>query len=144
MALTLDDVQKESLRYGPFAFVGSVSPSGTPYVSPVSVAWYDGRLLAFLATNEAKVANIRKNPKVTVHYSVSEATNWDSCILWGDAVIVDDEAGRTSLWDKMGYNLDAFEPGGPGASTHVFMVLEPRRALVLRQYGILGRESWHA
>jgi nitroimidazol reductase NimA-like FMN-containing flavoprotein (pyridoxamine 5'-phosphate oxidase superfamily) len=144
MALTLEEVKADSLRYGRFAFVGTVSPSGTPYVSPVAVAWIGDRLVAFLASNEAKVANARTNPKVTVHFQVSELTNWDSCILWGRASIVDHTEGRRALWDKMGYELAAFEPGGPEADSHVFMVMEPTRATIWRFYGIQGRESWRA
>lgn len=144
MALTLDDVKADSLRYGRFAFVGTVSPSATPYVSPVAVAWHGDQLLAFLASNEAKVANARTNPRVTVHFQISEATNWDSCILWGKATIVDDTEGRRALWDKMGYDLAPFEPGGPEADTHVFMVVDPTRAVIWRQYGLAGRDSWRA
>jgi nitroimidazol reductase NimA-like FMN-containing flavoprotein (pyridoxamine 5'-phosphate oxidase superfamily) len=142
MALTLDDIRKESDRFGRLAFVATVSPSGTPYASPVAVAWHGETILTFLASNEAKVANVRKNPRVSVHFSVSAETDWDSCVVWGDGRIVDDTAGRRGLWDKMGYDCNMFEPGGPAADTHVFLVIEPTRALILRNYGLKGRDSW--
>jgi nitroimidazol reductase NimA-like FMN-containing flavoprotein (pyridoxamine 5'-phosphate oxidase superfamily) len=144
MALTLDQVKDESARFGPFAYFGTVSPSGTPYVSPVAVAWRGDELLAFVATAEAKVANVRANGKLTVHFAVSEATNWDSCILWGEAHVVDTTDERTALWDAMGYDLGRFEPGGPSADTHVFIVMRPTKAVVLRMYGIAGRDEWRA
>lgn len=142
MALTLHDVRVDSARYGRLAFVATVSPSGTPYLSPVTVAWNGDTLLAFLASNEAKVANIRSNPNVSVHFSVSAETDWDSCILWGHGRIIDDTAGRELLWDKMGYDCNLFEPGGPQAPTHVFLEVVPSRAVILRNYGIKGRETW--
>jgi nitroimidazol reductase NimA-like FMN-containing flavoprotein (pyridoxamine 5'-phosphate oxidase superfamily) len=140
--LTFEELRDDSLRYGPIAYLGTVSPSGTPYLSPVAVAWRGGELLAFVATAEAKVANLRANPKLTVHFAVGADTNWDSCILWGDARIVDTTEGRTELWGAMGYDLDRFEPGGPAADTHVFIVLQPSRGRVLRTYGTLGSFGW--
>lgn len=89
MAVTLDDIRRESERFGRIAFVASVSPSGTPYTSPVAVAWNGEAILAFLASNEAKVSNIRTNPRVSVHFAVSAETDWDSCVVWGDGRIID-------------------------------------------------------
>jgi nitroimidazol reductase NimA-like FMN-containing flavoprotein (pyridoxamine 5'-phosphate oxidase superfamily) len=138
----LDDVKSESQRYGALAYVGSGSPSGTPYVSPVSVAWVDDEIVAFVASSEAKVANVRTNPRCSVHYAVSEATNWDSCVVWGVARLVETVEGRRALWDRMGYDLSAFEPGGPEAGSHAFIAVAPDKAVVLRTYGTLGRETW--
>jgi hypothetical protein len=42
----------------------------------------------------------------------------------------------------MGYDLRAFEPGGPESDNHVFMMIEPFRASILRAYGMAGRETW--
>jgi nitroimidazol reductase NimA-like FMN-containing flavoprotein (pyridoxamine 5'-phosphate oxidase superfamily) len=142
MAVTLDDIRRESERFGRIAFVASVSPSGTPYTSPVAVAWNGETILAFLASNEAKVSNIRTNPRVSVHFAVSAETDWDSCVVWGDGRIIDDTAGREALWGKMGYDCNLFEPGGPSADSHVFLEVTPSRALILRNYGIKGRETW--
>lgn len=142
MALTLSEVRADSLRYGRLAFVASVSGSGTPYASPVAVAWNEDTILAFLASNEAKVSNVRSNPKVSVHFFVSEQTDWDSCVVWGQGRIIDDTPGRSALWQKMGYDCSLFEPGGPAADTHVFLEIVPTRALILRNYGIKGRETW--
>ncbi len=140
--ITLADVKADSRRYGPIAYLGTVSPSGTPYTSPVAVNWVDDELVAFLATAEAKVANVRANGRLTAHFAVSEATNWDSCVLWGDARVIDTTEGRRALWDRMGYDLARFEPGGPEADTHVFVSMVPTKAVVLRFYGIQGREEW--
>lgn len=142
MSLTLEQLREESVRFGRLAFIATASRSGTPYASPVTVAWNGDTLLAFLASNEAKVANVRLNPKVSVHFSVSAETDWDSCVLWGTGKIIDDTAGRRALWDKMGYDCNLFEPGGPEADTHVFLEIEPTRGLILRNYGIKGRDSW--
>lgn len=142
MALTLDDLRSDSARYGRLAFIATASPSGTPYASPVAVAWNGDTILAFLASNEAKVANVRRNPKVSVHFSVSAETDWDSCVVWGEGRIIDDTPGRTELWNKMGYDCTLFEPGGPSADTHVFLEIVPTRGLILRNYGIKGRDTW--
>ncbi len=142
--MDLDDVKKDSLRYGPLAYLATVSPTGTPYVSPVSVAWVGDEIVAFLASAEAKVTNVRDNRKLTVHFAVSEASNYDSNILWGEARLIDTVDGRRELWDKMGYDLDAFEPGGPEADSHVFIAMAPSKAVILRKYGVEGRDTWNA
>lgn len=139
---SLQDVRTDSLRYGPLAYVATASPAGDPHVAPVAVAWFDDSILTFVRTDSRKVANLRSNPRASVHFAVGPGTNWDSCIVWGRATIVDDDAGRTDLWDKMGYDLTPFEPGGPTAPTHVFLRIDPDRALILRNYGIAGREQW--
>ncbi len=142
VSLTLADVETESRRFGPFAYVATTGERGEPHLAPVAVNWVDQRIVAFVLTASIKVRNVRQNPRATVHFSVGESTGWDSCIVWGSASIVDTVEGRRSLWDRMGYDLAAFEPGGPEADTHVFLVVEPTRATILRSYGVGGRETW--
>lgn len=140
--LTMTELKAESLRFGRLAYLATVSRSGTPYLSPVTVSWNGDVLLAFVASREAKVKNLRSEPRICVHFGVGADTDWDSCILWGLASIVDDTEGRRRLWDKMGYDCNLFEPGGPSADTHVFVEIEPHRAVILRNYGIKGSLSW--
>lgn len=138
----LDQIVTDSRRYGPVAYVATAGVDGEPHLAPVVVNWVDDRIVAFVLSNSRKVRNARQNPRASVHFAVGESTNWDSCIVWGDVSIVDTTEGRRSLWDRMGYDLAAFEPGGPEADSHVFLVVEPSRATILRSYGIGGRESW--
>ena len=139
---TIGDIRTDSLRYGPIAYVATVSPSGDPHVAPVAVAWSGDDILTFVRTDSRKVANVRRHPRATVHFAVGPTTNWDSCIVWGAVDVIEDDAGREALWDQMGYDLSPFEPGGPTAPTHVFLRVRPDRALILRNYGIAGREQW--
>jgi len=140
--ISLHDVRTDSARYGPLAYVATVSSAGEPHVAPVAVVWFGDSILTFVRTDSRKVANLRMNPRLSVHFAVGPGTNWDSCIVWGNAFVVDDNRGRTERWDKMGYDLSPFEPGGPTAATHVFLRIEPDRATILRNYGIAGREQW--
>ena len=142
--IDLATIESESRRFGPVAYVATTGHDGEPHLAPVAVNWIDGRIVAFVLTTSRKVRNVRQNPRATVHFSVGESTAWDSCIVWGDVEIVDDVAGRRSLWPRMGYDLSAFEPGGPEANSHVFLVISPRRATILRSYGIGGRLTWKA
>ena len=99
-------------------------------------------ICAFVLATSKKVRNVRANPSAAVHYAVSEATDWDSLLVQGTASIVDTVEGRRELWDRMGYDLAAFEPGGPESGGHVFLRITPTKAVVLRMYGIKGRETW--
>jgi nitroimidazol reductase NimA-like FMN-containing flavoprotein (pyridoxamine 5'-phosphate oxidase superfamily) len=140
----LTAVQDQSKRFGSTVFWATTRPDGRPHVVPVAAGWIDGSLTAFVLTSSVKVANVRQNPGAMAHWNVSEATGWDSLMIEGTATVVDDTPGRTSLWDRMGYDLSPFEPGGPSADSHVFLQLAPSRATLLLMYGIKGRHHWRA
>lgn len=140
--ITLDDVKADSRRYGPFAYIATAGTDGEPHLAPVAVNWIDDSIAAFVLSSSRKVRNVKQNPRATVHFAVGESTTWDSCIVWGDARLVDTTAGRSELWDRMGYDLRAFEPGGPESDDHLFLLIEPVRATILRSYGMAGRETW--
>lgn len=139
---TLEDIKSDSRRYGPFAFIATTGSDGEPHLAPVAVNWIGDQVAAFVLSSSRKVRNVRQNPRATVHFSVGEATKWDSCIVWGRARIADTTSERVELWDKMGYDLKAFEPGGPESDNHVFLLIDPVRATILRTYGMAGRDTW--
>ena len=141
-AISLEEVRKESLRYGPIAYIATVSPLHDPHLAPVAVSWFDGDIYAFVLSSSVKVRNARSNPRATVHFAVGANTDRDSCIVWGDVTLLDTTQERQNLWDKMGYDLAPFEPGGPTANSHVFLRIIPTTALILRNYGLAGRETW--
>ncbi len=138
----LASVIAESKRFGSTVFWATTRPDGRPHVVPVAATWIDERLTAFVLTTSVKVANLRHHDAAMAHWNVSESTGWDSLMVEGSASVVDDNAGRTSLWNRMGYDLSPFEPGGPAADTHVFLQLAPTRATLLKMYGINGRHRW--
>ncbi len=140
--MNLEEIKADSRRYGPFAYIATTGSDGEPHLAPVAVNWIGDDIVAFVLSSSRKVRNVRDNPRATVHFSVGESTGWDSCIVWGEAKIVDTTSGRLELWDKMGYDLRAFEPGGPESDNHVFLVIRAKRATVLRSYGMGGRFTW--
>jgi nitroimidazol reductase NimA-like FMN-containing flavoprotein (pyridoxamine 5'-phosphate oxidase superfamily) len=142
--MQLLDVIAESARYGRTAWISTASLDGEPHVVPVAMSWIDHELVGFVLSSGKKVRNLRANPRALVHFQVSEATDWDSLMVWGSASIVDDTNGRRALWDRMGYDLAPFEPGGPESDNHLFVKITPTKATVLRFYGIKGRDTWRA
>ena len=70
----------------------------------------------------------------------------DGVEVWGTAEVFDDLDTKRRLWDGVfDYDLDVFAPGGPdNAPGTAFMAIRPSRALLLRQYGMGGRERWKA
>ena len=141
---TLDHIKEDSRRYGPFAYIATTGQDGEPHLAPVAVNWVDDDIVAFVLSSGRKVRNVKQNPRATVHFSVGPDTNWDSCIVWGRARIESSVEGRRALWGRMGYDLSAFEPGGPESDNHVFLIITPLRATILRAYGAAGREAWNA
>ncbi len=140
----LSAVQQESKRFGSTVFWATTRPDGRPHVVPVAAGWIDASLTAFVLTASVKVANLRHRGYAMAHWTVAESTGWDSLLIEGPVEVVDDTPGRTALWDRMGYDLSPFEPGGPSADTHVFLRLAPTRATLLEMYGIKGRHHWRA
>lgn len=140
--ISLEDVEADSRRYGPFAYIATAGSDGEPHLAPVAVNWIDGSIAAFVLNASRKVRNVKQNPRASVHFAVGEGTNWDSCIVWGSARIADTTSERRDLWNRMGYDLTAFEPGGPESDNHVFLLIEPSRATILRSYGMAGRDVW--
>lgn len=142
MSFSLDQVRVESVRFGPIAYIATVSSNGDPHLAPVAVSWFEDDIYAFVLSSSVKVRNARAHRRATVHFSVGPTTEWDSCIVWGDVDLIETIEGRRNLWDKMGYDLSAFEPGGPESDNHLFFRIRPDRATVLRAYGLGGRETW--
>ena len=145
MTLTLDDVVAEAARLGMWAHVATVTPSGEPHVVPVHPAWFEGRLYALVGPTSKKMRNVASNPSVCVHWQVSDATGFDSLIVWGTGAAVTDDERKVQLWDSaFDYDLAAFSPGGPTSPDTAVLEVVPSRALVLRQFGMGGREEWRA
>lgn len=140
--MELTDVQSEAARLGSRVYVATVRPDGRPHSVPIVMTWLDDKVYGFVANPSVKVTNLRSNPNVQLHWLVAEATNWDSLIIDGTANLIDTTEGRRALWDRMGYDLSLFEPGGPEADSHVFIEVIPERALLLRKYGVEGRDTW--
>ena len=137
-------VQAQSKRFGSTVFWATTRPDGRPHAVPVAASWIDGVLTTFVLTTSVKVANLRANGRAMAHWNVSETTGWDSLMVEGLATVIDNTPGRSALWDRMGYDLSLFEPGGAAADTHVFLRLTPERATLLEMYGIKGRHHWRA
>lgn len=91
-----------------------------------------------------KVRNIAHQPKVAMHWQVTEAG--DGVEIWGTATVHDDIATKRRLWTGMfDYDLNLFSPGGPDDSpTTVFLHIEPERAMAMKFYGINGTTRWQA
>ncbi len=144
--MELDQVIKESARFGGWAHVATVSPSGTPYVTPVHPAWHDDKLVAMVSTGSVKAKNVAGHPSVSVHWQVGESSGFDSLMLWGRARVRDDVETKREMWDGVfDFDLNAFAPGGPdGSPDTAFLEVTPTKAVLLRMYGMSGREVWRA
>ena len=144
--MDLSDVKAEAARLGVWVHLATVSPSGTPYVSPVHPAWEGDTLWTMFGTDSVKAKNVAVNPKVTCHWQVSDQTGFDSLIVWGHGQAHDDVETKRRLWDGVfDYDLGEFAPDGPDDAPGIgFLAITPRRAVLLRQYGMGGRDVWRA
>ena len=96
---------RHAARLGPIVHLSTVRPDGRPHGVPVAVAWVDDHVAAFVRADSVKVANVRSDPRVHLHWQVGPDTNNDSLIVEGLAWVVDSSEGRRRLWGAMGQDL---------------------------------------
>lgn len=142
--MQLDDVKSHAERLGRVVYLATTRPDGRPHNAPVGVAWVGDTVCAFIQNPSVKVQNVQAGSPVHLHWAVSPDTNHDSLVIDGEATVVDTVEGRAALWDRMGYDLSEFEPGGPSSDAHVFLKIVPQRAALLYRFGFDGREAWRA
>jgi PPOX class probable F420-dependent enzyme len=139
--MDLDDVKAETARLSNWAHIATVGADGNPDVVPVWPAWQDDTLWIFTGTNSVKVRNLASNPNVALHWQVD--VSGDGVEVLGRATVDTNLDTKRRLWTGVfTYNLDDFAPGGLESPDNCFVAVRPERALVLRQYGIAGRETW--
>jgi general stress protein 26 len=141
---TLDDIKAFAAGLSPWAHLATVGDDGEPDVVPVHPCWEGDVLWTMCGADSVKARNVAANPKVALHWQVTEVG--DGVELWGTAEVFDDLDTKRRLWDGVfDYDLDVFAPGGPENSpATAFMAIRPNRALLLRQYGMGGKERWRA
>ena len=144
--MDLAEVIEESKNLGEWAHVATISPSGTPYVTPVHPCWDQQILWTMVGSDSVKAKNIQTSPLVSCHWQVSPETNFDSLIIWGHAELFTDLETKQRLWEGVfDYDLNAFAPGGPTESTGTgFMSIIPSKAVLLKGMGMGGRFDWKA
>ena len=112
--MDLEGLIAEHKRFGAIVHLATVTPGGDPHVAPVHADWQGGRLYVMVGTDALKTRNIAANPSVALHYQVSEATGWDSLMLWGRASVLESLEDKRRLWEGVfSYDLNLFSPGGP-------------------------------
>jgi general stress protein 26 len=141
---TLDEIKRFAADLSPWAHIATVGADGEPDVTPVHPCWEGDVLWTMCGTDSVKARNVADNPRVAVHWQVTEAG--DGVELWGTAEVHTDRATKRRLWDGVfDYDLDLFAPGGPDDSpATAFMAIRPNRGLLLRGYGRGGVERWQA
>ena len=144
--MDLSDLKEEHKRFGAIVHLATVTPEGEPHVAPVHADWHEDRLYVMVGTDARKTRNIETNPAVSLHYQVAEHSGWDSLMIWGRAAVLTSLEDKRRLWDGVfSYDLNLFSPGGPDNSPKTcFVEIVPERAVLLRNFGMGGREEWKA
>lgn len=139
--MELSDVKTEIAKYPPFAHLATSTPDGSPHVAPIHPDWDGDTLWVSSFANSVKARNIAENPRVALHWQVDESG--DGVALWGSATVHTDLDTKRRLWNGVfSYDLNAFFPNGPESDGAAFIAIEPERVLVLKQYGMAGRDTW--
>ena len=141
---SLDAVKSFVAGLSPWAHLASVGADNEPDVVPIHPCWEGDTCWSMIGASSVKARNIAANPKVALHWQVTEAG--DGVELWGTAELFTDIETKRRLWEGVfDYDLNAFAPGGPDNSPDTgFLAITPQRAVVLRQYGMGGIDRWRA
>lgn len=138
---TIEDVKAFASNLSPWAHLATIGADGTPDVVPVHPAWDGDTLWVMVTANSVKARNIASNPKVAMHWQVTEAG--DGVELWGTARVHTDVDTKRRLWTGVfDYDLNVFAPDGPEGEGSAFIAVEPERAVIIEQYGIKGLHRW--
>lgn len=142
----LEDIIAHAARFDDTFYLATVSGQGQPHVVPLTGGWQDGRLYTTVAVDGRAARNLAAEPRCCAHYQVSEESGWDSLMLWGEASVLTAVGDKRRLWrGVIPYDLDDWDPGGPDDSPDTgFIEMVPSRALLLRRYGLDGRDEWRA
>ncbi|MEO1058458.1 MAG: pyridoxamine 5'-phosphate oxidase family protein [Actinomycetota bacterium] len=142
--IDLEAVKAAATALSPWAHLATVGADGEPDVVPVHPCWEGETCWSMVGTNSVKARNVAANPKVALHWQVTEVG--DGVEVWGTAELFTDIDTKRRLWDGVfDYDLNAFAPGGPDNSPDTaFLAITPTRALVLKQYGMGGMQRWSA
>jgi PPOX class probable F420-dependent enzyme len=139
--MQLDEVKAESARQSAWAHIATVGADGKPDVVPVMPAWDGDTVWIFIHADSVKARNVAANPDVAMHWQVDESG--DGVEVWGTATLHTDIETKRRLWNGVfPYNLDDFAPEGIEGPNLAFLAIAPERALVLKQYGMAGRDTW--
>ncbi|MGH9193931.1 MAG: pyridoxamine 5'-phosphate oxidase family protein [Acidimicrobiales bacterium] len=148
--MELDEVKAETTRLSNWAHIATVGADGNPDVVPVWPAWPGDTLWIFTGTNSVKVGNIAANPNVALHWQVDESG--DGVELWGTATVATDwtpSAGcgpvcspTTSTTSRSAASSRPITASSPSGRSVPWCSSSPERALVLKQYGMAGRDTW--
>ena len=141
---TLDDVRSIASGLSSWAHLATVGADGEPDVVPIHPCWEGDTMWALVDEKSVKVRNLAANPKVALHWQVTEEGN--GVEVWGTAAYHGDVDTKRRLWNGVfDYDLNLFSPGGPDDSPGVgFLAITPERAVVITHYGAGGVRRWRA
>ena len=78
------------LRDDQVIWLVTVDPDGTPQPSPIWFLWDAETILFFSQPNKPKLRNIRRNPRVALHFD-SDGEGGDIVVLTGTAEVLSEE-----------------------------------------------------
>lgn len=138
---SLTDIKTEAAQLSPLAHLATIGADGAPDVVPVHPAWEGDTLWIMTGKDSVKARNIATHGSVAMHWQVTEAG--DGVEVWGEASVHTDLDTKRRLWEGVfDYDLNLFAPDGPEGPDTAFIAVEPHRALVLKAYGMAGKDTW--
>jgi len=142
--IEFQEVEEAARRLGPVAYIGTVTPSGKPHVSPVYPAFRDEAIWVAVDLHYQKVRNVEANPAVQFHYQVLESTGLETLIISGTAAVVVGSDVRKRLWEGVfGYDLNSVAPDGPETANEIgFLRVIADRAVLAGRMGGAPHRRW--
>lgn len=98
----MSDADLDEFLAGPhLARLSTIDPDGTPHTMPVWYEWSNGEILISTQSLQRKVANIRRDPRVTVLIDTDEFP-YRGVMIRGEATLdFDDAVGkRVSIFER--------------------------------------------
>jgi PPOX class probable F420-dependent enzyme len=106
MSMMISKALLQRLQVEQIAWLTTVREDGTPQPAPVWFLWERETFLIFSQPEALKVRNIRKNPKVAVHFNTDESGG-QVVVFWGQATL-EEQAPRA---DQVSAYLEKYRQG---------------------------------
>jgi len=142
LTMDLDRFLEAHDRLGPVVHIATITGDGRPHVTPIRVSWHDGFLYAVVGLHGTKARNLRRLPRVCLHYQVGPDTHWDGLMVWGLGAVLGSVADKVQLWPNVfAADLERQYPDGPESAHDIgFLRVTVQRAVLLHDGG--DRDEW--
>lgn len=119
----------------------ATSSTQGPRVRMIHPTWEDRVLWFATGPSSAKIAQIKRDPRVELQYQVAPP-DFIHVVVRGIAELVTDDVGKRRAWDAIDYDLTQFGSAGPDDLNFLPVRIEPLFVEHSEMFGSTNKRTW--